>query len=1163
MIAASNHFINIIKTSNNFSNEKKSSAILTLGTLASFFKIDQKEKLLEIVNLLLDEIKSSEDIIKKSAINSLTKIIYNISPDTHELTPKQQNEIKQLAIISIEEQASSNLIIEQINTLAKKYIDNNIVATVEEQSFINKNFAVMLFLLFGSGNNIIHIKLLKLIEKAEHYNTQQVLDIINHKLNYYINLEDKYRIIDIAKKAFGDNYNIQIILTSMLGKLKLLYQNSNEAKYDDILSILNNLEAFVKYIKDNNIDVKITRDSIIFGGNDVALGSGQNIEERLENAEKIFNALTINSNNKLVFKKQIILQSIFSELSSTHMDINPGQVFLSIVHESTNQNSIYNAFIIVEIVTVFGDVLIKKISISSESNVEYDLYSNSEQNVRQLVFGEPTENKKYYVKTIQLTKENLDNFLSLLNEEEFIFDEAKIFEPAVKWDFSNLISYTRSQFVNLKDYNPQIDGTEISHNSLIKYQGLEERMANLENNFRNLKTQLDSDMQKLNLNVGSIDKLVSSLQVKYNIEQPQQNFNEYQKAFYITFVHELVELHMAAMVVQTNLVANSQSGIVGSIGSVFSSVSKHVPIAGIAVDFLGILLSAIDSNMQAKVSENIANVVMDSNEMSSLAKELALFILVGKINKEQLKTGNYIEKLQEVIDSAQEIKATIFRKVAELIVNGLDNSGISEKSKGEEDARTIIKIITGFMATGKCELGLDWHDNLEKLKFFTQDSGIVTVDVGNTASAIKNSEQDQLQAIVNFDSPKLTRDMTKYSGQIVEEVLENVKTLLDAKNAIFNNLKENFKTSFMNALTYENGYASNQHILYLSKHNNDLKKGLIIQLAYLIKTQLIEFDSNNNIIVIKDIFMGDGSILPVILQKARKNLTAQKFLDLSSNSPNSNEFQVEYKSLKYCQSGGFSPEKKAKPEPLASIAEDDKQSFTITKSDIAYTGASLITSMNSLSSLNYLSKHYIPILPLIEKFHVYKAVTKYSNEISTFIHLTGGALLSYAASINPIYPITSSGIFYAKPYIYAYRDNLIYPIENEWIKFGSYIITDTVIYSAISLPFMTSVTPVAIGYLVLQGTSAGAINYFNTKQYHEVNKFSDLLAFASTTGTLGVCAKSIINQPNAGMAIIVGGSCINAAANTHYITKTATDAVIDIGKYLFSGEITNITDITS
>lgn len=645
-------------------------------------------------------------------------------------------------------------IIESIEVLVNKYSNLNSIITLEDQIQLNGLFEIILSSILETDNNIVSQRMVSILLKAE-YSNQQVLEVLS---NYDASDGQKY----YNKIASIFSSNVELIYEA--NKLVVIVDSVSVIKaFPTIEELISKIDLFTQYVQENNIDVKITRKYISFN-DEIYLSATEvgDFQLYLQYAKIIFNNLNQGS-NKLVNITNSDASGIFGAFDQRF--IEDDQIKLSIVYQHTSDSKKpNNVFLIIEYKTIFDDVMSQKLFINN-GYIKTTFQSDINLGYKIDLFGGNSEFLHYYVNSFFISQDELKSLVTL--SKGWISKE----------DLANntlmLLSENRPYLIKYK----WSDGVAISHNNLIDYKDIESRVSYLEAKVNELEHDLRGELEKLQINQQESKKLIDNIMahIRYseNIELPS-NLNSYQQALFLELVHGLNALHMAAMVVQTSMVANNQKGLLSAIGGILGEASSSLPFFGVVVQLFGAILESVDEKIQETISKNIASLALDSVDMAKLAKKIA-FTLIDKdfkISEVHKIQSSISTKLKELVIN---VDLNFVKKAIDMIdgLRGVE----TDESKAAEDAADIINVITGLLITGECKTTINWNDNFEILKNFFLDNNIIVEHT--LASLVRSTSDTSTQiALVRSTSDSSTKialvrstsDSSTQSGELLLDI---------------------------------------------------------------------------------------------------------------------------------------------------------------------------------------------------------------------------------------------------------------------------------------------------------------------------------------------------------------------------------------------------------
>ncbi len=1081
-------------------------------------------KMVEISDKLLATTGHSNPIIRSLAINTLIHIATAPAEIKRQIKPLFGQDTRDKLLLAEN--------IRDANHLANKYSNSDLIISPPDQVILNNLFYPILLRCLQTSNIFIHMRFINLLSKVR-YDETAVLDVLDYELGLHINIQDKLRLIDIIRTIFSSDLKL-------LRKLEQISKRLSpepidlDSKFPNIDAIMANLDEFAQTVIDNHLDIRITIDKLILPEREYSFGYLANLELQLDYAKKLYLAIiALNQGSPLENE----VEPLFYEI--THAYLNYENIQLSVLHKTTDKQSLTDIILVAESKTTFGDILVKKISIDNHQ-LKIVVHRSIEENYPQLALGKPSD-FEYHISSFPITP---DEEIALLKSLVGCQNKEDLFSV-----LTNVFAH------HLSHYNWRTDGIAIGHNKLIKFSGYEDRLARVEHRLKDIEQQLIETIkgfEGFKTSQRTINNIITSLQEKEQIEA-SPDLDDYQRGLLLKLAHELNELHMAAMVVQTEMVSNNQKGVVGNIGAFFNAVSAHVPIVGAAIDVLGSMLSAVDNNMQAVIAKNIANLSISSSDMAHIAKKLALKIATSKLKTEEFNNDDILAKIGDILNFATDVKASIITSIASLLSSRLEHQAelTSEEARGEQDAELILQILVSYIATGRCKLTVNWRTNYDILDGFFSKNYIITAAVPITTPGaslvIDTALHDDEQSLVmvfsaptqSSKTPSRLKQSYKKAEDIANNVLHKARLLLGLKANIIidQEQQEAFVSSLTSALARED-YADNQRLLYWSDQNRLLKDNLVGQLAQQL-IQLKAFKLSETTLNVDPQFMIDDPVFTDIMDHARAVLQRHRYFDRAEK-----QIAIEYTA----KTADFTyVEPSVEPPKLT----DSNIKINI---DLALTGGILMKSMEVLPALKYLLTDYIPIIPYIKDLPIVKAISQYEYPTSVFIYSVGSFTFAHACSIHPGYSLISAALFAAREPIYQFRAeklNQVNKMEDGWIKFGIYIGTDTCISLAIAAPLVPITPLIAVG-----GLAIGSINYYNS-QPHEDNVIANLIARTVTTTAIIPCKKFVEIYPTAKEQVLATGVCIGALANIHYFSKFAGNIVNElVGHHLLTGNST-------
>jgi hypothetical protein len=135
---------------------------------------------------------------------------------------------------------------------------------------------------------------------------------------------------------------------------------------------------------------------------------------------------------------------------------------------------------------------------------------------------------------------------------------------------------------------------------------------------------------------------------------------------------ELNATYLASSCAQTNIIKNSLSGKMGKLGKILEAVGGSVPVIGGGVQFLGLVLSAVDENLQNQYVERFANIADSAMEMDRLGQGIAQRLVEDCFYREVLD------------NKRQSLVKQIFSKILKVATTSLDKADKDLMKMGTE-----------------------------------------------------------------------------------------------------------------------------------------------------------------------------------------------------------------------------------------------------------------------------------------------------------------------------------------------------------------------------------------------------------------------------------------------------------------------------------------------
>lgn len=754
------HFLKKINLNEEFKEAERQLSIAAISSILGESSI-AKDKIKEFYIILLDKIKNYPTL-KKEYLTSLAKFIHKVPKDdlkelldilfksaqdrvdlnnlvikilnilnTRSLIPAPLTELyNELLYKFIEGKINAynnekNHQEDAIDELASRYSKDKIAeVTLEDKALIEEHQELILLRALESKNEVIHDMLFGLLNKIT-CNPQSFINVINYKLKHLAKAEDKAVIINLVLNKFhsSDEY-IANVLEEKLFDLAI---KTVKKEFINIAYILEHLKDFTEYVAKNNLGVKFTNEYLIVSDNKYPLSlNKKDIATSLINARVIYLALIAE-----LGEEDTILSSktadLFTEATGTHLEND--EVQITILKKYPNKYALKESkstsvILICEENTIFGSTLIRSFNVE-DGRIQIAYYSSSDLGYKQKIFGKSAESYVYEIKSITINRDKLGIILSNVNNcnsDESLYNLAKktINEEHLSNSNHKLTSASLSQY--------QVLGTETIQEKLASLQmdneAVKARLAELTKDV----VTLAKDFKDFTISQDSINEIVLFLS-KREYVSPIEGLTVYQEAVARTIMFELDALYTAAKVVQTDMVANSATGIAGSIGSLFNSLAPHIPVIGPAISLFSSFLSAYDAATQAKIALNIIKIAATGSKASELFEKVAIVIAKSNINLSKFPEADISEKIMSAINIAQDLQGSVMTSLADFVISKVNKKEIfsEDKIRGKSDGEEIAHLLIAYISAGHCEDGIDVLINFNILKKYLTDNGFIEI----------------------------------------------------------------------------------------------------------------------------------------------------------------------------------------------------------------------------------------------------------------------------------------------------------------------------------------------------------------------------------------------------------------------------------------------------
>lgn len=758
-----------IRAGNDFNYKAEKASIYAIGEiLSSVNKIDNNY-IERSVTILMKEINSSSDLAEMSLI-ALNKFIFMIPQNkldeiVDRLIVLASNGSLNFSLVEIiadilgdlirNDKLSSNfkdnsirIIFNVINNkvndynreylvgnkdlideLIIKYLSDDILTSIEDTEKIETYLEVIFLRALTTGNSIIRQNLFHLLHRFN-IDVNKLFYILEYNLESYRRIEDKLQIIKLVRNNFifkdSDDFSQDEFLERISSLEDRINRNIMDV-FDSTGSILISPITFATYALENGLDVRMNSDSILIDGKIYPMETEDFFYSSYNNAKKIFTAFKTLNNNIALSKR---VEHLFSPITGNSLKQN--NVQFSILHQVTNVasgGSLIDIILVFEESTIFGYNIIKVIKIS-DSQLSVSYHKTIDINFKQNIFGEPSEYFSYYVKSISIKNEDAakltDLELSMCDSYLCLIDKVRL----ILGENSELDAYYARTWR---------EGTLVSHNYLIAFDGYRVELASIRNRQNNIEIRLkDLEIHVLELTKDIVDIKLSQDSLKeltlfihkVQYASDDSNFTPYEAAVARRIMFELDALYIFAKVVHKDRVANAQTGAAGSIAKLFSAFSGYVSIAKPAVDLIASFLSSYDANIQARIVANIAKFAPTGGKAEVMINNIANSVAKGKINLDRLPKETLYEKIFSAITAIPDLQDIVIDKMVDFFVSKIEKSSPvdDEIERGNVDGEKVANIFIALISAGKCD-EVNWEKNENILLNYIQENGLIDLPV--------------------------------------------------------------------------------------------------------------------------------------------------------------------------------------------------------------------------------------------------------------------------------------------------------------------------------------------------------------------------------------------------------------------------------------------------
>jgi hypothetical protein len=1148
-------------------NEDTLQAILLL----LFDKISVNEALyrqkeyLEAINTITELFVQRNIIFSQEIVNSLFTLIknnirfLNQNSRTSDLQKIIYETVGSLARLSIEE-TQENLIIDwlwnnyqdvSITSKVKSYIVDGLTKALK-----NTNHAKMLeimnsLMLFKNIDNILYVSIVHFIQelKIEGYiETEQ-----NTKIIEFLNLPcsqietkniQKWAMVGFMSELDEDRQNT---IVEFIVKKYLSYSDAFSSK--ELQYIYNVCSIIIRQaIKINNHSLHKVISYMLMKVNFVNLEFVKNLIEEINTFKQTYKIKHLLNLQKILSYSPVLSEIVENELAEldnllpnilTNDDFHK---FISEIHNKDDHVDI--SFSRRGSITISGRRTLLRLD-SREASKIYD--SLKDESIIKL-----DNQKSQHISVIDANKLNInwikfsilkdiDSGVSLLISEEVtefgdtrivktlkssssqhieeVFHDIKIetlqniFGPPVElktYQIStfNVAKEQRDETITLfLNENLHFEGNikTVKHNDLI---GLSSNILTKLNNIENQLSSVHIKMDSLTQQNDGINDILKGIDLKSDIMRElllnlgtsnlvvaPKNYSPYQSSLYATIVKQL----MANYLMSVTMVRNPES-ILGTASDLIKATGEFVPVAGPGLKFLGSILSSIDKAIKETATENIANIALTPSSMETISKNIADFFASNNVNLDQTAIIDRIPELLSNIKYYASIEG-LTQEIIELCKS--NKSPLTQQEElGIEDGTMIVNyILIPYLSATKFNIIDKESDNIIKIREYLLSNNFVAFKE-TLISTISAEENNNIEIA------------------LTEEFL---KSLNDENSRI---MKSRSRDYLPDASSREPSPMASS-ITPSSTTNSLNSRGRRFSFS-----NIHPYDDNE------------------VKQKPQDSPENTKYDGDHFYITNQNNI---HSPLKRDRSDGsrYQPIESAKPTNAAPEQNQHTANNVNIQADyskfMALTGAGIMNFAESIPSLQYLFKHYIPIMPYVDEAYDALGLTQYSNEINTLIYTSGGIALGCSVgSVQCLSVLPFAAMYYLKPNAYHIRDMLLNAIKQldykegnsylfEAFKFITYVTTEVTVSYIISSQFTDKTS---FQHSDLASAAIGILHYF--EQNKEVSLIANNTAFILTTAA-GIATASNIKNPT---DFILHFPVITAVmAMTHQITKFASDAV--------------------
>lgn len=655
--------------------------------------------------------------------------------------------------------ASQNTIpnIQFIDGLAAKVFISKQAITKKEISNLNSLVEYIAYRIVHAKSNFNARTLIKLLQFIDKNSLNKLNYITTNELRYLQPREQSDKATFLLKmledleessdSSFSEEYGLIQSLKTILTSKDILV----EEYFPSIQSILDDLPQFSLFISQHRLPVIFTQQELKVGKKKYIISANKDPETLISVSREIYLALTTTVHAHVLIKP-VLTDSIFFGYSAQQLDLQ-GLSQFSILQRMNQNGDRKQIYFLIEQATIFGNTQIACFTwVNKVLKISY--YFSNDENFRTNILGIANEYDSYEVETF-----------SIIDRGVLASIKSELLKTS-----QDLDHFIQSIFPILGEPKR----LSIKHNELIGFDGYNERLVKVEREqavIRSTLEEIRETFARFELKQKSLEHLLS---IKLNYNKYSEDIFEgllpYQTGLVKTIIFQLETIFDAARVVQTEMVANSQKGICGNIGALFSSIAPNIPFAGPAVWFFGSILSAYDAKVQERIASNIASLAIRSSDAKQIIEVVALFFVKYKFKlPEQSTSDGLIEYINTVIDGTNAVLSDgiistivtkVSEKIAEIIVEDHTERKVSDEQKGEEDGAIIVNLLIPLISSGKCKFSTNRNQQIELIKRFLENavhleivSSPLAIVIHPIASSSANTES-KTQDLLTQNAPK-------------------------------------------------------------------------------------------------------------------------------------------------------------------------------------------------------------------------------------------------------------------------------------------------------------------------------------------------------------------------------------------------------------------------